>query len=278
MPKTTTATRSTRRLKADASQMKWLPLDQLHVDPTIQRPLDEARAQRLSDSLDLSLLGVIEVSDRDNGRYHVLDGQHRVAALRLAGFSTELVECKVHNGLAKADEASRFVGLNTFANPRAFDRFRVRVKAGDPVAVGIDQILMEFGWRLMQGDSPGCFTAVVAAERVYTGHGTSEKERGPENLRAALGVITEAWGRKPINANGYVVGGLGLFFARYGSEVDRPALVKRLAQYPGGADNYIGKARGIRDFRGGTLPRCVAELTTELYNKRRSSGQLESWR
>lgn len=270
-----TATRG--RLKADASTTAWLPLNELIVDTTIQRPLDERRVERMAEALDLSLLGVIEVSARAQG-YHILDGQHRVAALRQAGFHTELVECKVHNGLDQAQEARRFNGLNTFTSPRPFDRFKVRVKAQDPVAVGVDRILMEFGWRLMAGDSDGCFSAVVAAERVYTGHGLTEKERGPENLRAALGTVTEAWGRKPINANGFIIGGLGLFFGRYGSEVDKPALVKRLAQFPGGADNYIGKARGIRDFRGGTMPRCIAELTTDLYNKRRSSGSLEVWR
>lgn len=274
----TNATATRGRLKADASTTTWLPLNELIVDPAIQRPLDERRVESMSEALDLALLGIIEVSARANGNYHILDGQHRVAALRQAGFHTELVECKVHNGLDVAQEARRFNGLNTFTSPRPFDRFKVRVKANDPIACGIDAILMEFGWRLQAGDTPGAFTAVVAAERVYVGHGTTEKDRGPENLRSALGVVTEAWGRKPINANGFIIGGLGLFFARYGSEVDRPALVKRLAQFPGGADNYIGKARGIRDFRGGTLPRCVAELTTDLYNKRRSAGKLEDWR
>lgn len=278
MTKATPTVTRNRRLKADASSTTWLPLNQLVVDSTIQRPLDETRAERMADALDLSLLGIIEVSARPNGTYHVLDGQHRVAALRLAGFHTESVECKIHNGLDEAAEAARFVGLNTFRAPRAFDRFKVRVRAGDPVAVGVDRILMEFGWRLMPGATDGCFTAVQAAERVYTGFGTTEKEMGPENLRAAIGTVTEAWGRKPANANGHIIAGLGLFFARYGSQVDKPALVKRLAQYPGGADNYLGKARGIRDWRGGTLPRCVAELTTDLYNKRRSSGQIESWR
>jgi hypothetical protein len=275
--KATTAKR-VRKLAAPNTTTQWIPLSALIVKPSVQRPLDENRAQRVANQLDLALLGVIDVSDCGNGKYHVTDGQHRVAMLRLAGFTDELVECRVHAGLNENGEAALFVGLNNFVNPRAFDKFRVRVKAGDDIAVGVDRILMEFGWHLMQGAADGCFSAVQAAERVYTGFGTTEKGLGPENLRAALGVITEAWGRKPVNANGHIVAGLGLFFARYGSLVDKPALVRRLAQYPGGADNYLGKARGIRDFRGGTLPRCVAELTTDLYNKRRSTGQLESWR
>jgi hypothetical protein len=276
--KKATATAPTRRLSADDSTTIWLPLSALSVDPVLQRPLDEARAERLSTVFDLALLGVIEVSARDNGAYHVLDGQHRVAALRLLGFHNELIECKVHNNLDDAAEAARFVGLNTFTKPRAFDRFKVRIKAGDPAAVGVDVILMEFGWKLLAGNIDGCFTAVVAAERVYTGYGTTDKERGPKNLADTLGTLTEAWGHDPSAATGHLVSGLGLFFARHGELVDKPSLVKRLAQFAGGPDNYTGKARGMRDYRGGTLARCVAELTTDLYNKRRSTGQLEAWR
>lgn len=271
----TTATR--RRLRADSSTTMWLPLNMLFVDQTVQRPLDDRKAQRMADAMDLSLLGVVEVSEREDGSCHVMDAQHRIAALRLAGFTDEKIECRVHHGLTRAEEAARFIGLNTFTAPRAFDKFKVRIQAEDPVALGVDRILMEHGWRLVTGRDGG-FTAVAAAERVYTGQGSADKERGPRNFSDALGTVTEAWGRGPMAANQYIIGGLGLFYARYSDQVDKPSLVKRLAQFAGGPDNYIGKARGIRDWRGGGLPRCVAELTTEVYNKRRSTGQLETWR
>jgi hypothetical protein len=274
-------TANVRRIASANTEIMWLPLDRLFVDRSmdLQRPYDERRAQSIADRLDLDVLGVIEVSERPGGRYHIMEGQHRVGALRLAGFTNELVECKVHRGLSPSKEAADFNGLNDFRAPRAFDRFLVRVTQGDPVAIGVDSILMEFGWRLVSGDAEGCFAAVDKAEKVYVGHGTTNKERGPENFRATMGTLTQAWGRKPINANGYIVAGLGLFYARYGDQIDRPSLVKRLAQFPGGADNYLGKARGIREFRSGTLSICVAELTTTVYNKRRgAASKLEDWR
>ena len=249
------------------------------VDITVQRPLDEARAARIAENIDARKIGVPVVSRRKDGTYHVIDGQHRIVALRLAGYGDEEIECKVYESLSLAEEAAMFVGLNDFKKPQAFDTFLVRRVAGDPVALGVDAILMEFGWHLAIGSSNGSFAAVTAAERIFTGYGTTVKESGPDNFRAVMGVITEAWGRKTSGANGMLIQGLGLFFARYGGAVDKPALIKRLAQYPGGADNYLGKARGIREFRGGTLPRCVAELTTDLYNKKRSgAGRLEDWR
>jgi hypothetical protein len=274
-----TTTRSRRIAGAPTTRVEWLPLGSLLVDPELQRDLDERRAQRMADCLDLDALGLIHVSARANGTYHVTDGQHRKAALLLAGFDTsDLVQCLVAYELTTEQEARRFVGLNTFAAPRAFDKFKVRIKARDEIALGVDRVLMAHGWRLAGGATPGAFTAVVSAERVYSGYGTADKERGPQNLHDALGVLTEAWGREPRSAHGALVQGLGLFFARYNGEVDKAALVRRLAQFAGGPDAYIGKARGIREFRGGVLARCVAELTVEIYNKRRSTGQLPEWR
>ena len=270
---------STSSAKRIATTTEWLPLSSLTVDPTVQRSLDEGRAARMAENFDPRLLGVPVVSRRKDGTVHVVDGQHRCVAARLAGYGDAKIECKVHEGLSLADEAALFNGLNTFKAPSAFDRFLVRRVEGDPIVLGIDAILMEFGWTPTIGTHDGAFSAVTAAEKVYTGFGTSAKDFGPENLRAVVGTATEAWGRKSSALNGFLVQGLGLFFARYGTGIDKPALVKRLAQYPGGPDNYLGKARGIRDFRGGTLPRCVAELTTDLYNKKRTgAGRLEEWR
>lgn len=260
-------------------EVEWIPLGKLFVDPDLQRPRDETAEQRITDNLDLNVLGVLDVSARSDGRFHVMDGQTRRNALIRFGFNeNDLVPCLVSRGLTRAQEAHHFTGRNTARPVRAYDRFRIRIQAEDPIALGIDAILMEHGWRIQTGDIDGGFAAVVAAERVFTGFGSSEKGRGPQNFRSALGVITEAWGRNPGTAHGAIVAGLGLFFARYGDTVDKAALVRRLAQFPGGADALIGKARGIREFRGGVLARCVAELTVEIYNRRRSTGQLPEWR
>jgi hypothetical protein len=274
-----TTVRASRIKGTSTTRIEWLPLGSLAVDPELQRDLDEHRAQRMAETLDLDALGLLHVSARPNGAYHITDGQHRKAALLLAGFDvSDLVQCVVSCDLNNAQEAQQFVGLNTFAAPRAFDKFRVRIKAGDEIARGVDSVLMAHGWRLARGATPGSFTAVVSAERVFTGYGTAEKDRGPQNLHDALGVLTEAWGHEPRAAHGALVQGLGLFFARYNGSVDKAALVRRLAQFSGGPDHYLGTARGIREFRGGVLARCVAELTVEIYNKRRSTGQLPEWR
>jgi hypothetical protein len=68
---------------------------------------------------------------------------------------------------------------------------------------------------------------------------------------------------------------LGLFLKTYGGNIDRAALVKKLAKYPGGSSGLIGDARGLRQFRHASIVRCVAEQTVEVYNSGRRGGKLD---
>lgn len=263
----------TKRIKADGTSTKWLPLCDLIIEPTAQRPYDANRAKRYADNLDLALIRVLEVSERA-GHYYIMDGNHRVGALRIRGFTDELVECRVHTGLEVPTEAGRFIGLNNATPIRAFDKFKVRVTGHDPVAVGIEKILVDHGWSLMMGPRDGSFGAVGAAEKVYTGHRSQDKERGPENFLHVIEVITAAWGHNAAGGNGNIVEGLGQVFAKYGSAVDRAHLIKVLAKFPGGADNFLGRARGNRETFGNSVAHSVTAVALGQYNKGRRSTRL----
>ena len=54
-----------------------------------QRDLDATRVERMSGELDRTLLGLLEVSARDNGRYAIIDGPDRFAVVWLAGGGDE---------------------------------------------------------------------------------------------------------------------------------------------------------------------------------------------
>ena len=77
--------------------MAGVPVEDLFVDPSYQRTLDEKRVDRIASEFDPALLGTREVSAR-NGRSAVFDGQHRLAALRKIGRRS--VPCIVHRELS----------------------------------------------------------------------------------------------------------------------------------------------------------------------------------
>lgn len=251
-------------------EMRQLQISNLIVDPNVQRSLDRSRVARIADDLDLDAIGIITVSHRGNGSYHVIDGQHRVEALRLAGGDGERVSCRIFNGLAVEEEARLFRLLNNTKSLQALERFRVRVIEGDPVAVSIHDILSRHGWKLTGGVGDGAFAAVAAIQRIW--------ERDQAAVERTIVTITRAWGHASIASNGHLVEGIGLVYARYGEAVNDASLSDRLARYAGGPGRLIGAARGLQDTYRFTVSVAVADIVVELYNAQRKTKALPPWR
>lgn len=255
----------------------WLPLGKLKFDPEIQRKLNRPRADKIAAALDLDALGVIQVSERDDGHY-VIDGQHRCEALKAFGFGpNEKVECKVHRGLDKAAEAALMTRLNRTAKLRLIDDFRIRVVATDPEAVAINHVVEGCGLRVSENGLDGVVRAPQSLEKIYRGDRSSPKRENPEALRNTLNTITGAWGSGVTALNGEVILGVGLVFLRYNGQVDVDDLTKRLASMSGGPSGLLGKGRTMREMRGGSTARGVASVVVDAYNKGRRSSKLPDW-
>ena len=70
-----------------------------------QRPVDEKEVNRLIREWDDRLLDPLVVSFRD-GKFNVVDGQHRVAAMRkMNGGKEVMVPCIIYSGLTYEQEA-----------------------------------------------------------------------------------------------------------------------------------------------------------------------------
>lgn len=250
------------------SEIRQLATEMLIVDPAIQRSLDRRRVAKMVADYDAEAVGVLTVSRRTNGSYHIVDGQHRHAAARLAlGESAELA-CRVFTGLSTEDEARLFRLLNNTAKPQAIDLFRVRVIEGDPAATDIDRMIRNAGWDIKIASDPHAFSAVAAADRVY--------KADPCALEKSITTISKAWGHD--EADGRVFEGIGLLFARYGEAIELTALAERLSVFPGGQRALLGKARGLADLMSVPVVKAVAEVVVEVYNARRKTKALPAWR
>jgi len=80
----------------DAPELKKIWLHSLLIDDAYQRALDSAHALSLSRDFMWRLAGALVVSERSDGTYRLVDGQHRAAALRLIyGDENVQVQCMV---------------------------------------------------------------------------------------------------------------------------------------------------------------------------------------
>jgi len=246
----------------------------IRVDPEVQRGIIPARVKALAEKLDLDALGVFTISDRGGRDYVAIDGQHRLAALERVGMGEWEVTCHVYSGLDMSQEAALFRRLNDTRKITPFDDFDKGLKEGDETCVAINEIVEGYGLTVKAGGgSDGSISCVNKMRQIYSINGVAPVgEVLSRTIEDALG----AWGVTYAAVDKSVLGGLALVHKTYLDEIDRPALVKKLAKYKGGASGLLGTARLLKDLRSAPLERIVAQVIVETYNRGRRSGQLDA--
>ncbi len=194
-------------MATQVTDVRLLPQSRLKVDHRYQRKLDDRWVDQLSDRWRPELAGVLLVSSRADGDMVVLDGQHRLAAVRKLLSDREDINeslwSEVYFGLSLEDEADIFMGRNTQKAVHAIDRFRARVVAGEPVAVAINETLLAHGtsWDY---DSRKGYACVSLLERIH----------GWGQLDSTVRIIEEAWPNGNFAAfkrKRQIVEGVGIF-------------------------------------------------------------------
>lgn len=260
------------------SKHRTVALDSIVIDPRVQREegADQSRVNKLAANFNPDALGVVVLSQRADGTLVCLDGMHRTAAAKQAGYNKPL-DAIVHTGLTVAEEASLFLLYNDKKDPSAISKFKARILAGDPVAVEMDRIISEHGWKVRAGASdPGVLTAIEKAEAVYrNGCRTLPEGAHPEMLSNVLAIITAAWEYDPKSVNQSMLAGVAQLLGRFGKSVDFKKLIDEMSGTR--PTVLLGKARTLADVQGGTVPAAVAKILVSMHNNRRRTNLLPEW-
>lgn len=247
----------------------------LTVDHNVQRALNTPHISRLQrDGYDRAALGTFTVSARSDGTYHVIDGQSRRELVLREEGPDALVPCLVYFGLTIEEEAMLFRKHNTFRGVYQLDKYRIRMKEREPVAVELSAMLAAHGWTVGSGKD-GKFSAVVELERIYNGGDARLHQKTPEAANRAIAIITEAWGHNRDGARAEIVGGLGRVIIRH-PEADDKKIARELAS-GGGPLALVSAARARTTNRHQKLYNTVAALIVEAHNKGRRGNRLPAW-
>lgn len=255
-----------QRIEREA-RLRWVPLHLMKVSPLAQRELNEAWVDKLATDMQLEDLGHPTVNHRD-GSYHIIDGQHRVEALRKLGFKDEKIECWTYEGLTEQQEADKFLVLNNKLTIATMDRFLVAVTAEREVETDIERIVRANKLVISSQRVPGAIGAVGTLRRIYT-------RSGGTVLGRTLRIVRDAYGEPGLVAP--VLDGVGLLCQRHNGALDDATAVAKLGTAHGSVSGLMGKAYRERDRMGAPLAHAVAAAATEIINSGKGGKKLPSW-
>lgn len=247
--------------------LRWVPVGLMCVSPLAQRELNAARVDKMASSFDPELIGAPTVNHRD-GKWFVVDGQHRVETLREVGWGDQQIQCWAYEGLTEAEEAELYLSLNDVLTNSAFDRFRIAVVAGREMECDIDRIVRAQGLSVTRDRIEGGIRAVGTLVRVY-------RRGGPKVLRRTLVIIRDAYGTPGFEAP--VIDGIGFLCNRYNGDLEDQLAIAKLEKLMGGVNGLLGKAEHIRRSTGQPLGQSVAAAAVEVINAGRGGKKLQSW-
>ena len=135
-----------RGMNADTqSEEMLLPTDDLYSGQPYQRPVLDRDVDKLVREWDPRLLTPLVVSFRD-GHYYLVDGQHRVCAMRKKNGGKDVTAlCRVYHGLTYEQEAELYYKLD-----RAKGHLRLAHATKALVESGADAEIIEIK-RLLEG-------------------------------------------------------------------------------------------------------------------------------
>lgn len=233
-----------------------------------QRPVNPKEVDRLIREWDDRLFDPIIVSFRD-GKFNVVDGQHRIAALRkMNDGNGVMVKCKVYSGLTYEQEAELYYKLDKAKKRLSLSQStNALAESGADAEVTEVKRLVEicgFAWAL--GKSHGKTGEIVSTRALMNAY---RQLNGPAFSRM-LSLMWSAWQGDPRSLTAAVISGMTLFVKTYGTELDDKAFIKRLSTVDPDEINRRGRA----DFSTNNAALRFARVILEKYNGQRGGKKL----
>lgn len=233
----------------------------MRVPPALvtQREFNKAWGDKLAVNLELEQLGLITVNHRD-GYWWVIDGQHRVYALKKRDFGSYEVECRVYENLSDEQMANVFIGLNGTLTVAPFSLFHLHCTAGHPRETAIRRIVESNGCKISRSKDQYCISAVSSLGRV--------KDRGEDVvLGQVVRTLKAAFDGDPGAFEGNMIEGMGMVYTRFNGLTSEKQMIDKLSAVRLGVRGLLRRAEDTKMKTGSPKVQCVAAVIVESYNK-----------
>lgn len=229
-----------------------------------QRALNERWANAIAERFDPDLFAPIDVTlPNGNGVYHVIDGQHRVAAAKKALGEDQLIPCHVHEVTDPAVAADLFSRINRNRKRMSqIEDFRTAVTAGYNDEVAVNKIVNDNGYTV-GFNSLSSISCPAALLNVY-------RRLGSTVLNQTLHVLSAAYGSADaMIANN--VKGFGAFLAEY-PHASLGRLVQAVKKRYPDHGQLAAAAKQFKDVNGiNGADKAVMAILVGAYNRSRGA-------
>lgn len=223
IPVSSTTDRASMSQNAVTSEQKieMIPLNQIKTEG-YQRILNMVNVKKIARDFDIAKVGVLVVSKRADGTYAVLDGQHRLSAMRSIG--KETANCIVLEGLTVKQEADYFRRQNENKQSlRVTDTFNASIWAEDEESLRIKELVGKYGFRLGKSGQPMCICAIAALQKIV-------HQFGFVTLESVLATIAATWPTDSVILRREMLAGLAEFWSRFAENITVQQFSSRMMQ------------------------------------------------
>ncbi len=257
-------------MNAPKPVLQILRVDDLAIDPSYQKSsIRKALVQRIIENLDEGLLGELIVNQRTEARkYYVIDGQHRMLALR--HLKVPDVRCMVYAKLTLEEEARKFYEWNNNDSRKPTkpgENFKARITAKEPTALDITNIVYGLGLKIAfhgGGAANSTIASVSTLERIY-------KELGRDVLLRTLFLIKNSWNGDATALQYGFLNGISCFIEQAGEYFDNKDFIDKFKKID--PEKIFREAGGLAKFSK-SKSQIFAKVICFYYNKNRKLDKI----
>lgn len=248
------------------STEELLSTGELYSGQPYQRPVLDRDVDKLVREWDPRLLTPLVVSYRE-GQYNLVDGQHRICAMRKKNNGKDVTAlCRVYRGLTYEQEAELYYKLDRAkGHLRLSHATKALLESGsDTEIIEIKRLLEEAGftWAL---DKPTGEPFEIEATRTVI---NAYRQLGGASFSRMLNLIARTWHGAPSSVKASMLSGMALFLKTYETEFKDATFIKRLSAVD--PDEII--RRGKVDFSTNKAALRFARVIWDKFNGQQRGG------
>jgi hypothetical protein len=248
-------------IKKSSQTIRHIAIANMEPESGYQRATNPAQVDTIVNTFTEAKLGTLTVSERD-GKFHVMDGAHRLKALRMLGYTHAY--CVVNTGMTYEQEAEYF--RNQDENKRRIkpmEFFKAGLVSGNEQCTSIYGIVKANGFNIGSGSKD--FHKIAAIQALFA----IVDDYGYQVLDETLCLLAATWSGSRKASQSETLLGVAEFVSRYGMADFAERMQEK---YSAVFYDYTEAARVRGTVSSTTIRKKFCRAIVEHYNKGLSSN------